>query len=343
MAPKQTNSVPCLELYKSVHHSDWLYDEERMTQIHGSINGVRDYFSEQGALAECFIMRPAETKTTTITERVKQCCDGWTGNRCDIKDESNVGWCFSEKTCSTNSLLNKNQPMILLENCCGKSNFFKIFNSTHQSNQCQPCFEDKNTEKEIVTVKSKKMINLEKLRGQLNRAGIYIPKHDLHTKSKKQTPCLIWSRKIFTFDRRSFSISNAKCWYNIATNRVYSEELRWAISIRYKQNRLNLRVQVNDNALLLYSFEEWYYNGNKISTDKHTSTELTIEKISQGSLLITSNVASFNVKFRENTVFLLLSNAMTNQVSGLCGNFNYDPTDDFNNLSFYDFMNMYRV
>ena len=186
VSPKQEDSVPCLELYKSVSQSEWLYDEERMHRVHGGDTGVNRYFSSLGALAECFTMKLPVTKNIIIQEKVQRCCSGWTGKNCDTKDNSQFGVCFSEATCQIiqNQVQNNNNQLKLIDECCSgrSSNFYKYVNSS----VCYSCSnqkiqnDDENQNNDINLSNNQHSTsprNLDRLRGLLNSAGIYVPKY----------------------------------------------------------------------------------------------------------------------------------------------------------------------
>ena len=92
VSPRLVDSVPCLELYRSVHN-DWLYDESRMQDEHGGEEGVQEYFKREGALAECYIYKPAVKQNVVLREATSICCDGWTGSNCNIP-AAKLGECF---------------------------------------------------------------------------------------------------------------------------------------------------------------------------------------------------------------------------------------------------------
>ena len=190
VSPKQEDSVPCLELYKSVSQSEWLYDEERMHRVHGGDIGVNRYFSSLGALAECFTMKLPVVKNIIIQEKVQRCCSGWTGKNCDTKDDSQFGVCFSEATCQ---IIQNSNNMMLITECCSANpnNFYKYVNSSvchscsndgvenhrkikkHQNNEMNPSNNQHLQQQQHSTSPR----NLDRLRGLLNSAGIYVPKY----------------------------------------------------------------------------------------------------------------------------------------------------------------------
>ena len=219
VSPKQEDSVPCLELYKSVSQSTWLYDEERMHRIHGGDSGVNRYFGSLGALAECFTMKSPVTKRVIIQEKVQKCCEGWTGDSCDLEDTSDQ---FDQNNSSKVQKLHKFESSKFDENSkdsrSSKNNRLSTsnhqFTSNHQSTSQ----------------------NLDRLRGLLNSAGIYVPKYqnsdDSSSPNFKLVTCLTWNNGyIVTFDKRSYTIDGAKCWYQFARE---TESNDWSVAFQYR-------------------------------------------------------------------------------------------------------------
>ena len=45
---------------------------------------LQEYFKREGALAECYIYKPAVKQNVVLREATSICCDGWTGANCNV-------------------------------------------------------------------------------------------------------------------------------------------------------------------------------------------------------------------------------------------------------------------
>lgn len=62
------------------------------------LSGVQEYFKQEGALAACYIYRPAVKQNVILREVVTRCCDGWGGPNCN-KPEQALGHCIQNAKC----------------------------------------------------------------------------------------------------------------------------------------------------------------------------------------------------------------------------------------------------
>ena len=136
------------------------------------------------------------------------------------------GYCYAERTCQVAVDLTAengarlrqtrdSDPMVLIGDCCEiESHHVRFVNG---SRGCASCVVQRKTvvteqlssvAKTSVSVRQERRRssprNLDKLRGLLNSAGIYIPKYTTKP-SFKQVTCVTWNTGyVVTFDKRSY-------------------------------------------------------------------------------------------------------------------------------------------
>ena len=133
-----------------------------------------------------------------------------------------------------------------------------------------------------------------------------------------------------TFDKRSYTIDGAKCWYQFARETETSD---WSVAFQYSSfGHVNIKITVQDQTLL-FRDGEFFLNGHLLKVSEFSykiinSFEISVKKLSFGAYLLESNSAQISLKWTKTTIFLHIPVELSGRVSGLCGDFNYNPLND---------------
>lgn len=403
----------------AMSRNKWEYDEKRMKLVHGGDLGLKDYFSRQGKNSDCFLYKKQIYKEVKITENdEKQCCLGYQGENCNLQDRNFYGYCYSDNTCSKNGLLRQSIDF-LPEKCCQNSNVNRnYFVLPYDINNCHSCLKLEDavienqdvvatdaepTETPMTEAAQSDSINIEelddisqknetsqtlnRLRKQLNSAGIYISGNDATTDSLmlpmigpsilrqlqnvNRATCHTWFGKYFlTFDNRYFATEKSTCWYLLAkSNNYQSHQLsigslrsshendqnnlipNWSIALKYSDNdEINFKITINDNYFLLEN-NNWFLNGHKVHDKKINMFDIHIRKLSDDYFLLTSSHVDTAIQFSKYHMMVHLpedrsslgaSNGRSG-LSGLCGNFNFNPADDLPEGNFAKHLAQFKI
>ena len=254
--PLQQKTVKCVDLYKhtsssfislddlrnlertqngqdqnSSFNSDvdrrkWIYDEERMLQVHGGDVGMRKYFERLERNSECFLVKKEVYKDVKVMENDEfNCCEGWSGENCDVDERPAAE---KKNNIRTQRVIQVDSPKILLDSTSEKT--------------------DTNNNQIKSSLKPKTNQTLDRLRGMLNSAGIYIPtsidskiipyskiistsisrgsstsEQFLNYQNQPYSICQTWLGHFYlTFDNRYYMFEQNNCWYVMAKSGVES-------------------------------------------------------------------------------------------------------------------------
>ncbi|XP_064364124.1 SCO-spondin-like [Dromaius novaehollandiae] len=110
VTPRREEAVPCTSVYQ-YSLAGWRIDRERTRRAH------RTAVPDAGTPV-CYLYKPPETRPVPRNRTVRVCCPGWSGPRC-TQGAGSLGRCFSGWQCQDAAGAGEPSPMSLAE-CCGR-------------------------------------------------------------------------------------------------------------------------------------------------------------------------------------------------------------------------------
>ncbi|KAM4684567.1 LOW QUALITY PROTEIN: SCO-spondin-like [Amazona ochrocephala] len=137
VTPRLEDTVPCASLY---HYSlaGWRIDRDRMRRVYGGDHGEDHGEPQPGSSTPlCYIYRPPEMRPVVWNRTVLACCQGWSGPHC-TEGEGLLGHCYGTWQCQDTASSRSLSAMSLSE-CCRHPWGHSWRNSSSSSAPCLSC------------------------------------------------------------------------------------------------------------------------------------------------------------------------------------------------------------
>nr|CAB3266610.1 SCO-spondin [Phallusia mammillata] len=295
---RQERAVVCLDLYKFVQ-GGWKYDEHRMKERHGDQESVSSYFFKEGAGAVCYVYIPERTLHYNVTDDVRSCCKGWTGEQCSTRHIP-LGTCFYEHDCvtstsSTSYLMTSHKHRAFsMETCCSLLAGKSWRNVENEFEKCEVC---NNSLSEIETQPGEK--------------------------AEQRRSCVLWGKgHVHGFGGKSRTMSST-CAQRLAA----SHDGSWWIDVqRHNCSSTEVvcpktaRISFADDVIITLSDDYVYLDDVKISlTSTQNYKGVLLSKNSNFLTLVSPN--GIKVKYSKEVVVVTTDDVSNGR--GLCGHLDF--------------------
>ncbi|XP_039610072.1 SCO-spondin [Polypterus senegalus] len=313
LSPRLEQEITCASLHQ-YNLQGWYIDVERMRHLHGSDDGIAQYYLQNGPNATCYMYKPPEIQSYTRNRTVRECCEGWSGPRC-TEGVGVRGRCYSTWNCQ-DFVGAHNLSLMQMEECCSTMWGHSWRNGSDES--CFSCtysfFMD-------------------------SQSSMVVKPHSswlLGATQDKQafSTCATWSSSHFrTFDGLHFNFRGS-CTYNLAS----SQDGTWAIYI--SSTSCQLTGACAKALKMMFGLELITMQGRNVSVngvavqERQPRLQNGISIRWLGDFIFVDTGMGIRVKYSgDTTIYVTVTADQRGRTRGLCGIYNDDIRDDFTTVA----------
>ncbi|KAM9572871.1 SCO-spondin-like [Guaruba guarouba] len=322
VTPRREDTVPCTSLY---HYSlaGWRIDRDRMRRVYGGDHGEPQPGS---GTPLCYIYRPPEMRPVVWNRTVLACCQGWSGPHC-TEGEGLLGHCYGTWQCQ-DTANSRNLSAMSLSECCRHPWGHSWRNGSSSSAPCISC-----THLPLAGEVSPRPSPAVSLHGAAaHHRGLW-------------AGCMTWAGSRYrTFDGTHFHFSG-ECTYTLAA----AADGTWAIAIAAGDPRvLAVGLSGGCGAIALadatppQALHMTFGVGTVVAEGRNISVDGVVVPEGQpylhngisvtwlGDWVAVASALGVRVTSdRSRAVMVTVDPELWGSTGGLCGPYNDDPADDF--------------
>ncbi|XP_068790174.1 SCO-spondin-like [Struthio camelus] len=300
VTPRREEAVPCTSVYQ-YSLAGWRLDRQRTRRAHG--------VAPPGAPSPlCYLYKPPETRSAVQNRTVRACCRGWSGPRC-TQGAGSLGRCYSAWQCQ-DAPGGRNLSAVSMAECCGRPWGRSWTNASDAL--CFAC-------SHLPLAGDAPMASLLRPAAPAALRGGPAARRPFAT-------CLAWAGSRYrSFDGKHFRFAG-ECTYSLAA----AADGTWAVSIAAGSPRA-LRMTFGLDAVAVRG-RNVSVNGVAVPEgEPHLRHGISIKWL--GDFVAVESGLGVRVKSDgRDTAYVTVSAELRGSTRGLCGPYNDDPADDFQQL-----------